>query len=50
MKKAWILALIGAMLLTLAACGKTEEPADITIASELGGVAVVYYHGDRRGQ
>ena len=49
MKKYMLLALIGAMILTMFACGAKEEPQETTLPADTEGDLVTYYHGDKFG-
>ena len=49
MKKWILLVLVGAILLTGAACHKEEEIMETTSAPETEGDVVIYYHGDKHG-
>ena len=49
MKKWMILALLGAMLMTMCACGAKEEVQETTVSPETEGDRVTYYHGDKFG-
>ena len=49
MKKWMILALIGAMVMTMFACGAKDEPQETTVPADTEGDVVTYYHGDKFG-